>query len=149
VDQAQFRSLSRQSSVDGVIRRLLLVVLFASLGTAAFTSLEVASGSLRPTRGMPEVTDLHPTASVAEAPSAAVDAVLVERVERVGEVARSESRQPSRHHRTPLWGVAALVAALTVTALLLTIARRRTGHAAIRIRTIAPARAPPLSFAGS
>lgn len=132
-----------------MIRRLLLVVLLASLGTAALTSLEAASGPLHPTRSVPEVSDLGPTASIAEAPSGTVDAVLAERIERVGDVARSENRQPSRHQRTPLWGVTALVAALMVTALLLTIARRRTGRAAIRVGRIAPARAPPLSFACS
>ena len=42
-----------------------------------------------------------------------------------------------------------LVAALMVMALLLTIARRRTGRTAIRAGRIAPARAPPLSFACS
>ena len=121
-------------------RRLLLVVLLASLSTAAFASLEEASGPLLPAAGVSGLSDTRPTASATESPSGTVDAVLGERMERVGEVARSEHRQQSRHLRTPLWGLAALVAALMVTALLLTIARRRTGRTAIRAGRIAPAR---------
>ena len=132
-----------------MIRRLLLGVLLASLGTAAFALLAAASDPRQPTSGEARLTDLRTTVSIVDAPSGAVDAVLGERVERGGEVARSEARQSARHQRTVLWGVTAVIAALIITALSMTIARRRTGRTAIRAGRVAPARAPPLSFACS
>jgi ribose/xylose/arabinose/galactoside ABC-type transport system permease subunit len=139
-----------RSSVIVVRRHVLLAVLIASLMSAAAFVLTNRTSSAHPAvPGVSEFSDQPSTASVVDSPLGAIAALVAERAERIGEVARSDGRQPTRHARSIDWALAMVVATAAIAALTIALARRRTGRTAVRAGRVAPARAPPLFLSHS
>jgi hypothetical protein len=135
-----------------VRRYVLVALLFSSLVGAGAFAVGGAGGPTTATSSATalagsELEDRHPSAAVAGAPDV-LDAVVGERTERLGELARSEARS-ARHARPVDWAIAVAVVASAVAALTIALARRRPGRAAVRVGRVPPSRAPPLSLSFS